>query len=462
MLECIGKLNPNVRVVAPDEFVWLIRKNLKGLALGIGNGLKGDYYAGRNFDQLKFSQTDRTVELDSIDGSQYQSLLGTESFSVRWSGQIQPVYSEEYTFYVTANDGAKLTVNGTVLIDKLSATGANTQSATITLVAGQKYEFGLEYSKGTGNASCHLEWESTSQMRQTVPKLQLYSVANRGASTGLVTAYAECDFAGFSTGLNIGNYTLAELNTLGISDKDIASLKIAKGFKAILYDNDNFSGASLEITADTTCLGDWKDRTSSLKITTTGATDLDGTYFLQNAASDLYMTINGGYANVADGANIMQFSKISKTNQQFKFTHLGDGIYKIFAVNSDKSIDVANASTSNGANVQQWTYYAFPSQQFIVSPADPGYYNLIAKHSGKIIESINTGSSANVCQNTNTNQTKGQWKLVPVPALPSGTGIGLDAQYYNGTNFETLRHTTVDTTINFNWGSNAPNTGCRC
>lgn len=458
VLECIGKLNPNVRVVAPDEFVWLIRKNLKGLALGIGNGLKGDYYAGRDFDVLKYSQTDRTVELDSVEGLQHQSALGTESFSVRWSGQIQPVYSEEYTFYVTVNGGAKLTINGNVVIDKLSTTGVSTQSGTITLVAGQKYEFGLEYSKDAGNASCHLEWESNSQMRQTVPKLQLYSEGSRVASTGLVTAYADCDYAGFSTGLKVGNYTLAEMNTFGILDKDIASLKITKGFKVILYENDNFGGASLEVTADTICLGDWKDRASSLKITTTGVTNLDGTYFLQNAASNLYMTVNGGYSNVADGANIMQFSKISNTSQQFKFTHLGDGIYKIFAVHSDKSMDVDNGSKSNGANVQQWTYYGFPSQQFIVSPADSGSYLLIALHSGKIIESITTSTNANVRQYANTNQKKGQWKLVPVPALPSGTGIGLDAQYYNGMNFETLRYTTIDSTIHFNWGSNAPNT----
>lgn len=34
VLECIKQLGPNVRVVAPDEFVWLIKKNLKGLSAG--------------------------------------------------------------------------------------------------------------------------------------------------------------------------------------------------------------------------------------------------------------------------------------------------------------------------------------------------------------------------------------------------------------------------------------------
>jgi hypothetical protein len=460
VLECIGKLGPNVRVVAPDEFVWLIRKNIKHVALGVGNGLKGDYYSGNTFNTLKYSQTDRTVDFDWATGSPNQTILGSDNFSVKWTGQVQPVYSEVYTFYVTAETGAKLTVNGTVLFDNLAGTGVTTQSGTIELTSEQKYDIELEYSKSTGNASCKMEWQSTSQMRQTVPKLQLYTASDRVApSSGVVTAYADCTFTGFSGGLKAGTYTLSELNAIGIYDNDIASLKVTKGFKAILYEDDNFGGASIELTADSTCLGDWSDRISSLKITTTGERNLEGTYFLQNLASNFNMDVTGGVASVADGVNIQQSTVTPNTNQQFKLSHLGDGTYKILAVHSNKSLDVANGSKSEGANVQQWTYYGLQSQQFIITPATtPGYYNLIAKHSGKIVETLNSASQANVRQLSNSNQTKGQWKLVPVPPLLKGSGNGLNASYYNGMNFETLRRNTIDTTINFNWGNNAPNT----
>jgi len=459
VLECIGKLNPNIRVVTPDEFVWLIRKNIKGIALGTGNGLKGDYYSGSNFDSLLFSQTDRTIDFDWGTGSPNQTILGTDSFSVSWTGQIQPVYSETYTFYATADDGIKLTINGTVLFDNLSTIGASTQSGTIALVLGQKYDIKMEYRETTGNSLCHLEWQSTSQMRQTVPKLQFYSDISRPeATTGMVTAYADCDYAGFSGGLKAGDFTLSDLNSIGIYDNDIASLKITKGFKAILYENDNFGGASFEVTSDSTCLGDWSDRVSSLKITTAGVTNLDGTYFLKNLASNFNMEVAGGVSSIDDGVNIQQYAVTPNTNQQFQFTHLGDGTYKVLAVHSKKSIDVSNASKADGANVQQWTYYGLPSQQFIVVPAvTTGYYNLIAKHSGKIVESLGLAVQANVRQLSNSNQTKGQWKLVPVPELVNGTGTGLNAQYYSGMNFETLRRSTIDSTINFNWAGNAPN-----
>jgi len=459
VLTCIGNLGPNVRVVSPDEFVWLIRKNLKGIALGTGNGLKGEYFTGSNFGLLKYTQTDRTVDFDWGTSSPNPSVLGTDSFSVRWSGQIQPVYSEKYTFFVTANDGVRLTVNGNVLFDNLASIGATAQSDTITLTSGQKYDIKLEYREGSGDESCKMEWQSTSQMRQTVPKLQLYSDVTRpAATTGIVTAYADCNFAGYSGGLKAGNYLLSDLNAIGISDKDIESLKITKGFKAILYENDNFSGASLEVTADSTCLGDWSNRTSSLKIITTGETDLEGTYFLQNLDSQYNMDVTGGVSAVGDGVNIQQSTVTPNISQQFKFTHLGDGTYKALAVHSNKSIDVLNGSQADGANVQQWTYYGLQSQQFILVPAaTAGYYNLIAKHSGKVVETANSALQANVRQMANTNQTRGQWKLVPVPALPNGTGTGLNAEYYNGMNFETLRHSEIDTTINFNWGTNAPN-----
>ena len=37
--------------------------------------------------------------------------LGNANYTVRWTGQVVPLYSETYTFFVTANTGARLWVN---------------------------------------------------------------------------------------------------------------------------------------------------------------------------------------------------------------------------------------------------------------------------------------------------------------------------------------------------------------
>ena len=46
--------------------------------------------------------------------------LGPDNFSVRWSGEVQPLYSQEYTFYTVSDDGVRLWVNGVKLIDNWS------------------------------------------------------------------------------------------------------------------------------------------------------------------------------------------------------------------------------------------------------------------------------------------------------------------------------------------------------
>lgn len=454
VMDCIKRLNPNVRVVAPDEFVWLIRKNIKGINLGNGNGLKGDYFKGANFEEQKYTQTDGKIDFDWGTASPNSTTLGNDLFSIRWTGQVQSVYSEKYTFYATADDGVKLSINGRVLFDSLTTVGQKVQSDTITMVSGQKYDITFEYKEKDGNAMCNLEWESTSQMRQTVPRTQLYSRAL--STTDLVTAYADCKFTGFSAGLKVGDYTLAALSNLGVYDKDIASLKIAPGFKVILYENDNLGGASTEITANDSCMTDWLDRASSLKVKTNGVTNLEGTYFLKNNASNYYMDVAGGIGSIADGINIQQWVVTPNINQQFKLTHLGDGTYSVLAMHSKKSIDIDSYSVVDGGNLQQWSYYGSTNQQFIIVEGTNGAYKLIAKHSGKIIESASLITQANVRQWSDVNQSKGQWKLIPVPALVNGAGTGLDAQYFNGMNFETPRYATIDTTINFNWGMLAP------
>jgi len=93
--------------------------------------------------------------------------IAADTFSIRWTGKVEPLYSEAYTFYVTHNDGARLWVNGQQVVNNwTNVTNAVTNSGTITLVAGVKYDIVLEYYENTGNASVKLEWQSASQARQ--------------------------------------------------------------------------------------------------------------------------------------------------------------------------------------------------------------------------------------------------------------------------------------------------------
>jgi beta-glucanase (GH16 family) len=145
-----------------------------------------------------------------------------------------------------------------------------------------------------------------------------------------------------------------------------------------------------------------------------GVTNLSGAYFLQNRYSGLSMDVQAW--STADGGNIEQWSYSGGTNQQFNFTHLGNGVYEITAVNSGKALDVAGASTADGANVQQWGYGGGSNQQFIVTSTGDGYYKLISKNSNKLVEvaGFSTTPGGNVQQWSDVGQQTGQWKLIPV------------------------------------------------
>jgi GH18 family chitinase len=250
-------------------------------------------------------------------------------------------------------------------------------------------------------------------------------------STDVITAYKDCNYTGFSGGLTIGDYNLARLNSLGILNDDISSLRITQGFQAILYQDDNFGGASTVINSDNTCLNTtWNDKVSSVRIIANGTNNLGNTtYYLQNRNSGMNMDVWG--ASTANGANVAQGTPNTGGNQKFTFTHLGDGLYKIIVNHSGQSLDVNGFNKSNGANVEQYPYNATVNQQFVLVSTGDGFYKIIARHSGKVVEvaGASTVNGANVQQWDNNNQTCGQWKLIPVTT--SGVSTLIQAESYS-------------------------------
>jgi hypothetical protein len=91
---------------------------------------------------------------------------------------------------------------------------------------------------------------------------------------GVATTYKDCNFTGSAVGLPVGDYNLAALNSRGILNDDLSSLKVTSGYKVTLYENDNFGGATLVLTADNSCLvgAGWNDRASSIKVANNTAT----------------------------------------------------------------------------------------------------------------------------------------------------------------------------------------------
>jgi hypothetical protein len=462
VLNLVKKLGPNVRVVAPDEFVWLIRKNIGLLPVGDGFGLKAEYFNGNDFELLRQTRIDKKVDFEWGAKSPVTGVT-TDNFSVRWSGQVQPLYSEEYTFYVTSDDGAKLTINGQTLTDALNATGYDVRSGKITLTAGEKYDIIVEYKEQTGNATCILEWESATQIRQVVPFTQLYSTPL--STTGLVTAYKENNLSGFSAGMRIGNYNSAQLAALGMGPDEISSIKVMEGFQAILYSGDNFTGDSLVVTASKNTLADimmansaqsWERKAVSMRVKANGVTNISGAFFLKNRLSLYNMNVGGSITDTGYNVNVNQYSANQANNQVFQFQHLGDGVYKIMARHSKMVLTVAKMGFQEAANVHQWKYHGSDSQEFIVVPTDqPNTYKLISKYSGMVINVGTSSISGNVQMNSNVNQHSAMWTFIETKNR-EGSGDGLKGDYFVGMAFNTFGFSRVDPEVYFKWGESTP------
>lgn len=135
------------------------------------SGLKAEYFSGNNFSGKNAVKIDDSISLSG------QPVLGVpgiadQHFSVRWTGQIQPNYSDSYTLSVNTAGGVKLWINDQLLVDAWSAK-QHVEQGSIELEAGKKYNLKMEYANDLGNPQANLFWESQQQVREAVPSISL-------------------------------------------------------------------------------------------------------------------------------------------------------------------------------------------------------------------------------------------------------------------------------------------------
>ena len=141
---------------------------------GTGTGLSAQY-----FDNPDLAGTSALARVDAqIDfgwgmGSPGAS-LAEDDFSVRWTGELEPRYSQTYTLSTVSDDGVRLWLDGQLLIDNWSEHASTEDAVSVPLQAGRRHVVKLEYFELAGAATARFLWSSASQPRQVVPKSQLY------------------------------------------------------------------------------------------------------------------------------------------------------------------------------------------------------------------------------------------------------------------------------------------------
>ena len=149
---------------------------------GDGTGLLKSYWAGSAggrewFQDSIHSEIGTVVDEAWADVSPGFS-IGKDFWNIRYEGQIQPLFTDIYTFYLTVNDMGRLWIDNQVIADGwISSSSGKTFTGTIALTAGEKVPIRIDFAEKTGDAYVKLEWSCTLNPREVVPQSQLYPLS---------------------------------------------------------------------------------------------------------------------------------------------------------------------------------------------------------------------------------------------------------------------------------------------
>ena len=150
-------------------------------------GLRASYFNNRTLSGTPALTRDEAVDFNWGSGSPGTG-VGSNNFSVRWTGKLVVPSTGAYQFQTESDDGVRLTVNGQRLVDNWTdhSPMLNT-SGTVNLVAGQQVDVVMEYYENGGGAVARLRWQLPGAAGfVAIPAAQLVPAA---AAAPVVTAY---------------------------------------------------------------------------------------------------------------------------------------------------------------------------------------------------------------------------------------------------------------------------------
>ena len=154
----------------------------------IAGGLKGNYFNNRwLYGSPIMTRIDEFIDFVWTDADPITK-AGKDFVSVRWTGYTKPSYNEIYTFRIRVNDGARLWVGGTLIIDEFDSVVHEDESSSLfdeyegnttwPMIAGRLTTIKVEYQERRGAASLRLEWMSQSQPWSVIDSHRLYHAGN--------------------------------------------------------------------------------------------------------------------------------------------------------------------------------------------------------------------------------------------------------------------------------------------
>ena len=136
------------------------------IALTAQSGLVGEYYNGENFETKVLTRIDKKIDFAWWNDSP-ASGVNREHYSIRWIGKLVAPEKGKYIFSAKVDDGIRLWVNGTPLINAWEYHDMGDFSNSIYLKKGVAYTIKVEYFNGPLEGEITLLWQTPSQVNKS-------------------------------------------------------------------------------------------------------------------------------------------------------------------------------------------------------------------------------------------------------------------------------------------------------
>ena len=154
------------------------------------NGLLGSYFNRVDFTGETLMRIDETLNYQWELESAWPGKVRPELFSIIWTGRLVPPRTGEYTLYLQSDDGARLWIDGQLVLDQFVERERQVDEVKIRMLVGKSYDIKYVFCDVYQHAISRLEWscEEAGIPRQLVPSEHMWA---DGASTRQLMAWNE-------------------------------------------------------------------------------------------------------------------------------------------------------------------------------------------------------------------------------------------------------------------------------
>jgi GH35 family endo-1,4-beta-xylanase len=216
------------------KFRTLLFENLDSRRLlavdAAGNGILAQYYNDSDLQSLFVSRLENGLNIDWANGVPSAG-MNVDQFSARFSGEVEARFTELHTFTLSAQGGARLWINGILLMDRWSDASFANATATVNMIAGRRYDIQLEFRETGGTASIDLRWSSGSLALQGIPIGNLYA-SERGSIQRRIWNSVPGNSISSLTGL--ATYPNGPTTTVAVTNLDLISSGVNQSGELII------------------------------------------------------------------------------------------------------------------------------------------------------------------------------------------------------------------------------------